>query len=39
VKQQQAAPPVESSTLDTMSSVLDGVTNVADVVDAVFSIF
>ena len=32
-------PPAESSTLDTVSSVLDGVTNVADVAEAVFSIF
>ena len=38
VKQQQP-PPAESSTLDTVSSVLDGVTNVADVAEAVFSIF
>ena len=39
VKQQQAAPPAESSTPDTVSSVLDGVSNVAEMVDAVCSIF
>ena len=32
-------PPAESSTLDTVSSVLDGVTSVADVAEAGFSIF
>ena len=38
VKQQQP-PPAESGALDTVASVVDGVANVADVADAVFSIF
>ena len=34
----QQPPPAKSGALDTMASALDGVANVADVAEAVFSI-